>query len=60
MEQDIGGLELMVRSLEVVSGVLAVAPPGVEAQLLELVEQGFLVPVLGPALVAEAEQVTTK
>jgi hypothetical protein len=55
--QDIPGLSLMLTSLELCSAVIEVAPQGVERQLLELVEQGFLIPVLGPALVAEAEQV---
>ena len=47
----------MLTSLELCSAVIEVAPPGVELQLLDLVEQGFLIPVLGPALVVEAEQV---
>ncbi len=49
---------MMLTSLEVCSAVIEVAPQGVEAQLLDLVEQGFLIPVLGPALVGEAEQVS--
>ena len=47
-------------SLELCSAVLQVASAQISSQLLELIHQGFLVPVLGPALAAqdtEPEQV---
>ena len=53
--QDIPGLENIVTSLELCSAVLQVAPVKVASQLLELMEAGFLVPVIGPALAAQSD-----
>ena len=53
--QDIPGLENIVTSLELCSAVLQVAPVKVASQLLELVEAGFLVPVIGPALAGQSD-----
>ena len=52
------GLADMVTSLELCSAVLQVASTTISSQLLELIHQGFLVPVLGPALVHETEMST--
>jgi len=53
--QDIPGLTAMLTSLELCSAVVELAPSQVAAQLVDLVHQGFLVPVLGPALVQEQD-----
>ena len=53
--QDIPGLAAMLTSLELCSAVVELAPTQVAAQLMDLVHQGFLVPVLGPALVQEQD-----
>ena len=51
--QDIPGLGDLVTSLELCSAVLQVASAHISSQLLELITQGFLVPVLGPALAGQ-------
>ena len=51
--QDIPGLGDLVTSLELCSAVLQVASAKISSQLLELIHQGFLVPVLGPALATQ-------
>ena len=56
---DIPGLGELVTSLELCCAVLQVAPPRVSAQLLELIQAGFLVPVLGPALVQDSGSVSS-
>ena len=53
--QDIPGLAAMLTSLELCSAVVELAPSQVAAQLVDLVHQGFLVPVLAPALVQEQD-----
>eukprot|EP00092_Neocalanus_flemingeri_P054502 GFUD01064198.1.p1 GENE.GFUD01064198.1~~GFUD01064198.1.p1 ORF type:complete len:887 (+),score=170.61 GFUD01064198.1:94-2754(+) len=53
--QDIPGLTDMLTSIELCSAVIEVAPSNVASQLLELIHQGFLVPVIGPALVQETD-----
>ena len=56
---DIPGLGELVTSLELCCAVLQVAPPRVSAQLLELIQAGFLVPVVGPALVQDSGSVSS-
>ena len=53
--QDIPSLSDMITSLELCSAVIQVASIRVSSQLLELIHQGFLVPVLGPALVQDTD-----
>ena len=53
--QDIPGLSDIITSLELCSAVLQVASHKISSQLLQLIHHGFLVPVLGPALVSETE-----
>ena len=53
--QDIPGLENIITSLELCSAVLQVAPLKVASQLLDLMEAGFLVPVIGPALAGQSD-----
>jgi len=53
--QDIPGLTNMLTSIELCSAVIEVAPSNVASQLLDLIHQGFLVPVIGPALVQETD-----
>lgn len=53
--QDIPGLMNMLTSIELCSAVIEVAPTNVASQLLDLIHQGFLVPVIGPALVQETD-----
>ena len=45
----------MLTSLELCSAVVELAPSQVAIQLVDLVHQGFLVPVLAPALVQEQD-----
>lgn len=47
---DISQLQLFLNSLEFCNAVVQVAHPLVRVQLVEFLYQGFLVPVLGPAL----------
>ncbi|XP_047475615.1 FHF complex subunit HOOK interacting protein 1B-like isoform X6 [Penaeus chinensis] len=47
---DISQLQLFLNSLEFCNAVVQVAHPLVREQLVEFLYQGFLVPVLGPAL----------
>lgn len=47
---DIHELTMFMNSLEFCNAVVQVAHPVVKAQLLEYLYQGFLVPVMGPAL----------
>nr|XP_045615717.1 FHF complex subunit HOOK interacting protein 1B-like isoform X5 [Procambarus clarkii] len=47
---DISQLQLFLNSLEFCNAVVQVAHPLVRKQLVEFLYQGFLVPVLGPAL----------
>ena len=54
--QDVPGLENIVTSLELCSAVLQVAPLKVASQLLDLIEAGFLVPVIGPALAGQTDR----
>ena len=53
--QDIPGLTNMLTSIELCCAVIEVAPSNVATQLLELIHQGFLVPVIGPALAQETD-----
>ena len=53
--QDMQGLGNLLTSLELCSAVLQVAPVKVKVQLLDLMEAGFLVPVIGPALVGQSD-----
>ena len=53
--QDLPGLGNLLTSLELCSAVLQVAPVSVKVQLLALVEAGFLVPVIGPALAGQSD-----
>ena len=55
---DVPGLGSLLTSIELCSAVMEVAPPGVRLQLQELLYNGFLVPVLGPALADSVEQVS--
>ena len=54
---DVPGLGSLLTSIELCSAVMEVAPPGVRLQLQELLYNGFLVPVMGPALADSVEQV---
>ena len=45
----------MLTSIELCCAVIEVAPSNVATQLLELIHQGFLVPVIGPALAQETD-----
>ncbi len=47
---DIPELTLFMNSLEFCNAVVQVAHPKIREQLLDFMLQGFLVPVLGPAL----------
>jgi len=53
--QDIPGLSAMLTSVELCSAVVELAPSQVASQLLDLVHQGFIVPVLGPALIQKTD-----
>lgn len=48
--QEIPELAMFLNSLEFCNAVIQVSHPTVQEQLLEYIYQGFLVPVLGPAL----------
>lgn len=47
---DISELSVFMNSLEFCNAVVQVAHPVVKRQMLEFLYQGFLVPVMGPAL----------
>lgn len=47
---DISELTMFMNSLEFCNAVVQVAHPVVKKQMLEFLYQGFLVPVMGPAL----------
>ena len=57
---DIPGLAAMLTSIELCSAVMEVSPPAVKSQLLQLLHQGFLIPVLGPALTDSVEKVRSQ
>lgn len=48
-------LTLFLNSLEFCNAVVQVAHPLVQAQMLEFLHHGFLVPVVGPALLQVCE-----
>lgn len=47
---DLSALMQLMNSLEFCNAVAQVAHPKIQKQLLEFLYQGFLVPVMGPAL----------
>jgi hypothetical protein len=47
---EIHGLTIFMNSLEFCNAVVQVAHPVVKRQMLDFLYQGFLVPVMGPAL----------
>ncbi|KAL1110121.1 hypothetical protein AAG570_008198 [Ranatra chinensis] len=56
---DLPELAVFMNSLEFCNAVVQVAHPIVQNHLLEFLYQGFLVPVMGPALLQSAEQELT-
>lgn len=52
-------LTMFMNSLEFCNAVVQVAHPIVKAQMLDLLYQGFLIPVMGPALLQVASTPST-
>jgi len=48
-------LNCLMSSIELCSAVIQVSPPSVSCKLLELIQTGFLYPIIGPALASDSE-----